>query len=183
VYVLVESLGSDPVRDELRFHEFVESALTDGTIADGVVAGSIQECVAIWGIRDSSGEFPRTFWPHVGFDVSIPVGAIGRFIEECKGRLAARWPDVQTVWFGHVADSNIHIGVRAPEPLPKSEVDSIVYQCVGEYAGSISAEHGIGTLKRAFLDKSRTAQELAAMRVIKRALDPAGILNPGKVFL
>jgi FAD/FMN-containing dehydrogenase len=183
VYILVESLGTDQVRDELRFHEFVESALTDGTIADGVVAGSIQECAAIWRIRDSSGEFPRTFWPHVGFDVSIPVGAIGRFIDECGGRLAARWPDVRTVWFGHVADSNIHIGVRGPKPLPELEVDEIVYQCVGEYAGSISAEHGIGTHKRAYLDKSRTAQELAAMRLIKRALDPAGILNPGKIFM
>jgi FAD/FMN-containing dehydrogenase len=182
-YVLVESLGSDPVRDDLRFHEFVESALVEGTIADGVVARSIQDCEAIWRIRDSSGEFPRTFWPYVGFDVSIPVGAIGRFIDECEGRLAARWPEVQTVWFGHVADSNIHIGVRGPEPLPESEVDAIVYDCVGEYAGSISAEHGIGTLKRAFLDKSRTAQELAAMRLLKRALDPAGILNPGKIFM
>jgi FAD/FMN-containing dehydrogenase len=182
-YVLVESLGSDPVRDDLRFHEFVESAVVDGTIADGVVARSIQDSEAIWRIRDSSGEFPRTFWPYVGFDVSIPVGAIGRFIDECKGRLAARWPEVQTVWFGHVADSNIHIGVRGAEPLPESEVDAIVYHCVGEYAGSISAEHGIGTLKRAFLDKSRTAQELAAMRLIKRALDPAGILNPGKIFM
>jgi FAD/FMN-containing dehydrogenase len=183
MYVLVESLGSDPVRDELKFHEFVESALTDGTIADGIVAGSIQDSAAIWRLRDSSGEFPRTFWPYVGFDVSIRVGAIGRFIDECKGRLATRWPDVQTVWFGHVADSNIHIGVRGPVPLPESEVDAIVYQCVGEYAGSISAEHGIGTHKRAYLDKSRTAQELAAMRLIKRALDPAGILNPGKIFM
>ena len=80
-------------------------------------------------------------------------------------------------------DSNIHIGVRGSEPLAESEVDAIVYQCVGEHAGSISAEHGIGILKRAFLDKSRTAQELAAMRLIKQALDPAGILNPGKIFV
>jgi FAD/FMN-containing dehydrogenase len=98
-------------------------------------------------------------------------------------RLAARWPDVQTVWFGHVADSNIHIGVRGSEPLPESEVDVIVYDCVGEYAGSISAEHGIGTLKRAFLDRSRTAAELATMRLIKSALDPTNILNPGKILL
>jgi FAD/FMN-containing dehydrogenase len=156
--------------------------VSDGAILDGVIARSISDSEDIWRIRDSSGEFPRTFWPYVGFDVSIPVGAIGRFVDECKARLAARWPEVQTVWFGHIADSNIHIGVRGPEPLPESEVDPIVYECVGEYAGSISAEHGIGTLKRAFLYKSRTAQELATMRLIKRALDPTNILNPGKVF-
>jgi FAD/FMN-containing dehydrogenase len=183
VYVLVESLGTDPVRDDLRFQEFVESVVSDGTIADGVIARSIRDCDDIWRIRDSSGEFPRTFWPYVGFDVSIPVGAIGRFVDECTGRLASRWPEVQTVWFGHVADSNIHIGVRGPEPLSESEVDLIVYDCVGEYAGSISAEHGIGTLKRAFLSKSRTAQEIAAMRLIKGALDPTNILNPGKIFM
>jgi FAD/FMN-containing dehydrogenase len=182
-YVLVEALGSDPVRDDSRFQEFVEFVLSDGTIGDAVVAQSSRDSEDIWRIRDSSGEFPRTFWPYVGFDVSIPVGAIGRFIDECTGRLAARWPAVQTVWFGHVADSNIHIGVRGPDPLPESEVDVIVYDCVGEYSGSISAEHGIGTLKRAFLDKSRTAEELAAMRVIKQALDPANILNPGKILM
>jgi FAD/FMN-containing dehydrogenase len=181
-YVLVESLGSDPARDELRFQEFVESVVADDTIADGVVARSAKDAEDIWRLRDSSGEFPRTFWPYVGFDVSIPVGAIGRFIDECKARLAARWPDVQTVWFGHVADSNIHIGVRGSEPLPESEVDVIVYDLVGEYAGSISAEHGIGTLKRAFLDRSRSAAELATMRLLKSALDPTNILNPGKIL-
>jgi FAD/FMN-containing dehydrogenase len=181
-YVLVESLGSDPGRDQLRFQEFVESVLADGTIADGVVAQSIRESEDIWRIRDSSGEFPRTFWPYVGFDVSISVGEIGCFIEECRARLTARWPTVQTVWFGHAADSNIHIAVRDTNPLSEAEVERIVYDCVGEYAGSISAEHGIGLLKRAFLGKSRSPAEISTMRLLKRALDPANILNPGKIF-
>jgi FAD/FMN-containing dehydrogenase len=183
-YVLVESLGTDARRDEPRFQEFVESALTDGTITDAVVAQSIKETQDIWQIRDSSGEFHRTFWPYVGFDVSIPVGDIGRFIDDCKARLAARWPQIQTVWFGHAADSNIHICVRLAgvEPQPQHEIDTLVYDCVGEYAGSISAEHGIGVVKRAFLGKSRTAAEIATMRLLKRALDPDSILNPGKIF-
>jgi FAD/FMN-containing dehydrogenase len=183
-YVLVESLGTDARRDEPRFQEFVESALTDGTITDAVVAQSIKESQDIWKIRDSSGEFHRTFWPYVGFDVSIPVGDIGRFIDDCKARLAARWPQIQTVWFGHAADSNIHICVRLAgvERQPQQEIDTLVYDCVGEYAGSISAEHGIGVVKRAFLGKSRTAAEIATMRLLKRALDPDSILNPGKIF-
>jgi FAD/FMN-containing dehydrogenase len=184
-YVLVESMGTDTNRDQLRFEEFVESVLTDGTIVDGVVARSIRDSQDIWKIRDSSGEFPKTFWPYVGFDVSIPIGDIGRFMEDCRMRLTARWTDVETVWFGHAADSNIHICVRLPgvDPLPEREIDTIVYDCVGDYSGSVSAEHGIGLLKRDFLAKSRSPDEIATMRIIKRALDPANILNPGKIFI
>jgi FAD/FMN-containing dehydrogenase len=184
-YVLVESMGTDTNRDQLRFEEFVESVLTDGTIVDGVIARSIKDSQDIWKIRDSSGEFPKTFWPYVGFDVSISLGDIGRFIEDCRRRLTARWTDVEAIWFGHAADSNIHIGVRLPgvDPLPEREIDTIVYDCVGDYSGSVSAEHGIGLLKRDFLAKSRSPDEIATMRIIKRALDPANILNPGKIFV
>lgn len=184
VYVLVESMGTDTARDQLRFEEFIEVVSSDSTIADGVVARSARQSQDMWKIRDSSGEFQRTFWPYVGFDVSVPVGDIGAFMDECRARLAARWSDAETVWFGHAADSNIHICVRlrGVEPQPEHEIDAIVYDCVGEYSGSISAEHGIGLLKRNYLAKSRSAAEIATMRMIKRALDPANILNPGKIF-
>jgi FAD/FMN-containing dehydrogenase len=183
-YVLVESMGTDTDRDQLRFEEFVESVLTNGTIVDGVVARSIKDSQDIWKIRDSSGEFQKTFWPYVGFDVSIPIGDLGRFMDDCRTRLATRWTDAETVWFGHAADSNIHICVRVGvDPLPEREIDNIVYDCVGDYSGSVSAEHGIGVLKRDFLAKSRSADEIATMRIIKRALDPANILNPGKIFV
>jgi FAD/FMN-containing dehydrogenase len=183
-YVLVESMGTDADRDQARFMRFVESVLGEGTIDDAVIAQSFRESQDIWAIRDSSGEFQQTFWPYVGFDVSIPIGAIGRFVDDCTARLAARWPDVQTIWFGHAADSNIHIGVRVEslDPLPAAEIDTIVYDCVEDFAGSISAEHGIGLLKRAFLGKSRSAAEIETMRTLKKALDPLGILNPGKIF-
>jgi FAD/FMN-containing dehydrogenase len=183
-YVLVESMGTDTGRDQVRFEEFVESVMTDGTIVDGVVARSIRDSQEIWKIRDSSGEFQKTFWPYVGFDVSVPIGDIGRFIADCRGRLAARWSDAESVWFGHAADSNIHICVRirGVGPQPEEEIDIIVYDCVGDYSGSVSAEHGIGLLKRKFLGKSRSADEIATMRTIKRALDPGNILNPGKIF-
>jgi len=183
-YVLVESMGTDAERDQAQFMGFVEQVLGDEIITDAVVAQSLKESREIWAVRDSSGEFPQTFWPNIGFDVSIPIGAIGRFIDDCTARLTARWPDVETVWFGHAADSNIHIGVRIDrlDVQPEEEVEAIVYDCVAAFAGSISAEHGIGLLKRAYLGKSRTDTEIATMRLLKKALDPSGILNPGKVF-
>jgi FAD/FMN-containing dehydrogenase len=183
-YVLVESMGTDARHDQARFDEFVNSAMMNGTIVDGIVASSLKDSQDMWKIRDSSGEFHRTFWPYVGFDVSIPVGDIGRFIADCRRRLVARWPQAESVWFGHAADSNIHICVRlrGVDPVPERDVDAIVYDCVGDYSGSVSAEHGIGLLKREFLSKSRSAEEIAAMRTIKRALDPGNIMNPGKIF-
>ena len=183
-YVLVESMGTNAERDGEQFQEFVEGVFEDGILADAVIAQSIKERQEIWAVRDSSGEFPKTFWPNVGFDVSLPIGEIGRFIEDCSARLAARWSNVETVWFGHAADSNIHIGVRMDgvDPLPEHDIDEIVYSCVGDFSGSISAEHGIGILKRPYLGKSRTPDEIATMVLLKRALDEREILNPGKVI-
>lgn len=185
VYVLVESMGTDTPRDTQQFEEFVEAALSEGVIEDAVIARSLKESQDIWAVRDSSGDFQKTFWPYVGFDVSLPIGEIGRFIEVCVARLRARWPEVQTVWFGHVADSNIHIGVRldGADTQPEQKIEEIVYRCVIEYSGSISAEHGIGLLKRDYLGQARSQAELALMRTLKQALDPKGVLNPGKVLV
>ncbi len=183
-YILVESMGTDADHDASQFQEFLEEALSAGAIADGILANSVRERQDIWDIRDSSGEFQKTFWPYIGFDVSLPIGVIGNFVEECTRRLQANWPDVQLVIFGHVADSNIHICVRVESAAtqPQEAVDEIVYRCVGEFSGSISAEHGIGLLKKRYLSYSRSEQEVALMRCIKRALDPHHCLNPGKIF-
>jgi FAD/FMN-containing dehydrogenase len=121
---------------------------------------------------------------YVPFDVSLPVRTIGRFVEDCRDRLAERWPGMSAAWFGHIADGNIHICAASRNgPADVHELDELVYGCVAEYRGSISAEHGIGLLKRDFLDRSRTPEAIAAMRVLKTALDPNAILNPGKVLV
>ena len=183
-YVLVESAGTDSKHDLERFQNFVESALAEASISNGVVAQSIKEARELWRVRDSSGELQRTFWPYVGFDVSIPIRDIGRFVADCEGQIVRRWRNARTLWFGHLADSNLHICVRLEgvEVQPEEEFDILVYDCVKDYAGSISAEHGIGLLKLPFLDRSRSRGEIDAMRTIKRALDPQNILNPGKIF-
>jgi FAD/FMN-containing dehydrogenase len=120
----------------------------------------------------------------LNFDVSLPIGRIGDYAETCTTALLKRWPAAHVSFYGHVGDSNVHICVSAPYAPGEDmhDVDDIVYGVLGHYAGSISAEHGIGTLKRDYLHLSRSPEELALMRALKQALDPKGILNPGKVI-
>jgi len=184
IYVLTEVLGTDPGADQARFEAVIGEALEAGTAQDAVIAKSSRESQSLWAIRDSPGEFTRSgWWPQVSFDVSIPVGEIGTFMAECDRRLRTRWPKIQAMYFGHVADSNLHISVKSdPTMFTMHELDEVVYAAVGEFKGSISAEHGIGVLKKPYLHHSRTAEELTLMRTLKHALDPKGILNPGKVI-
>ena len=138
---------------------------------------------SLWAIRDAPGEFTKVFWPQISFDISIPTGQMGDFMVECQRRLEAKWPDVYTVFFGHVADSNLHLSIKTNgDPEHEHALDAEVYKAVGDWGGSISAEHGIGVHKKPFLHYSRTPEEVALMRTLKAALDPKGILNPGKVF-
>ncbi len=182
-YVLLEAQGTSPATDNEHFEGVLADALSQGLIADVVIAQSDSDARRIWAVRDSSGEFRAVFWPHVGFDVSVPTGQIGHFVEALKTQLRTRWPQVQTVFFGHVGDSNVHIGVKVVDGAqPEADIEELVYGVVGQWQGSISAEHGIGTIKRAHLHHSRSPAEIAVMRTLKAALDPKGILNPGKVL-
>jgi FAD/FMN-containing dehydrogenase len=180
-YVLLETMGrfSDDMDGELA--TFVESAFEEGVIEDAVIAQSLAENDDLWSVRDSVGEFQRSLGPFIAFDVSVPIGDMGNFVDACGRKLAAAFPQTKVVFFGHIADSNIHICV-ATGALDIHALDTVVYDCVAEFSGSISAEHGIGLLKRAFLDRSRTSAEIETMRRLKRALDPNGVLNPGKVI-
>ncbi len=182
-YVLMETLGTDPESDLARFEAVIAEAIEANVAEDAVIAQSSKESTAFWSIRDSPGEWPKVFWPQIAFDVSIPTGQINDAKEELHKRLLARWPDVRVIFFGHIADSNLHLSVKVDEdPMPILEIDEVVYSTVGEFKGSISAEHGIGILKKEFLHYSRSPAELALMRTLKQALDPKGILNPGKVI-
>jgi FAD/FMN-containing dehydrogenase len=182
-YVLVESMGTDPSRDADHFSALIEQALEAGVVADAVVAQSLKETRQLWDIRDSSGELVQKLKPVGNYDVSVPTGRIQAFVIECSARLAARWPGAETICFGHLADSNLHMFVKVPAtPFPEDDIDAIVYGCVRDWRGSISAEHGIGLLKKAYLDYSRTPEEIALMKTLRHAMDPKGILNPGKIF-
>lgn len=182
-YVLLEAFGSDQQSDQVRFEAMLEMALERGAVADAAVGKSQNDTAAFWRIRDASAAFPQIFWPHVKFDISIPIGDIGRFVESCKAMIHQSWPGAQTVTFGHIGDSNIHFNIKVGDgEQPEEEIERVVYDAVRQWHGSISAEHGIGLLKREYLRHSRTASELDLMRCMKSALDPHGIMNPGKMF-
>ena len=183
IHVLLETMGTDQARDTELFEASIAAALESGCAADAVIAQSGRERAALWSTRDASGELARAFSPHVDYDVSLPVGTIGAFADECRRRLHASWPEGRVVCFGHVADGNLHLSAQVRDGVrTKDDTDRIVYGCVAEWQGSVSAEHGIGLLKRAYLGHSRSDAEIALMRRLKAALDPHGILNPGKVL-
>jgi FAD/FMN-containing dehydrogenase len=175
--VIIESTAAPGV-----IEAFLARCLGEGLIADAIIARSAREAREVWSVREGH---PIDTLPNLlNFDVSLPIGRIGAFAEECTAALKARWPAAHVSFYGHVGDSNVHICVST-EYAPGEdmhEVDRIVYRALGRYHGSISAEHGIGTLKRDYLHLSRTPEELALMRRLKQALDPRGILNPGKVI-
>ncbi len=184
VYVLMETMGDDEGADQARFEAVIGEAIEAGAVQDAVLAKSNKEARDLWAIRDCPGEFSKAgYWPQLSFDVSIPTGQMGDFMHMVKARLEARWPGIPTVFFGHVADSNLHLSVKTDaDPHRDHEIETEVYQAVGDWGGSVSAEHGIGVHKKEFLHHSRTPEELALMRTLKAALDPKGTLNPGKVF-
>ncbi|MGH6810764.1 MAG: FAD-binding oxidoreductase, partial [Ensifer adhaerens] len=150
---------------------------------NALIAQSEKESRLFWQVREGHA-MDRLLPALINLDVSLPIGEIGRFAAECGPALAARFPQAHISFFGHVADSNLHIAFSTPgsDENTQHAVDGIVYDIVRHYRGSISAEHGIGTLKREFLSHSRSVAELEVMRRIKHALDPKGILNPGKVL-
>ncbi len=181
-YVLIESLGVDQA-DEERFGKFIELIYDRGIISDAAVAQSIADANAIWAIRDSSGELDRLFGKSLNFDISIPTGEIGRFALDCRDRVQKAVPGADMLVFGHIADSNIHICCRAPDLAVSGKVvEETIYSCVRDWKGAVSAEHGIGLSKRDYLKFSRSGAEIALMKLIKSALDPQNILNPGKVL-
>lgn len=180
-YVLIEHQGSDSDNDPARFQSFLEKALEGGAILDAVIAQNEKEAQSFWRVRE--GYALDTLPAIVNFDVSVAVGRIGDFADDCRARLRQHWPDGRFFFYGHIGDSNLHIttSIAYGPGEGMHDVDDIVYDCVRDFKGSVSAEHGIGTLKRDYLSYSRSPAEIDVMRRLKAALDPKGILNPGKV--
>ncbi len=174
VYLLLEAVGRRSVVDQLA------AALAEADVDDAATALSGDEAgvARLWAYRERHSEaVSRIGVPHK-LDVTVPVSALADFERAVRGLVAEGWPGSTLVLFGHVVDGNLHVNVVGPPPEDES-VDGAVLELVASFGGSISAEHGVGRAKTPWLGLSRTPAELATMRVMKDALDPAGILNPG----
>lgn len=184
LYVLIETMGTDSEVDLARYESVIGEALEAGIVADAIIAKSQRESNELWTVRDSPGEWQKAgHWPQLSFDVSVPTGEIGDLVDTIRATLKRRWPALSGLYFGHIADGNLHVSVRMTgHSVPALEIEEAIYELVSQRRGSISAEHGIGSLKKEFLHLSRSPAEIALMRSIKRAMDPNGILNPGKIF-
>jgi FAD/FMN-containing dehydrogenase len=183
LYALIEHASFDAADDGERFAAALSEALEAHAIRDAVIAQSMADARALWAVRECTAEFPVKMDP-INFDVSLPIGEIGTFVDCCRAALDRQWPGNRSYFFGHIGDSNLHLTVdgHSVPGVAHHAVYAFVYEMLGPLHGSVSAEHGIGSLKREFLPISRSREELAAMVAIKQALDPHGILNPGKLF-
>ncbi len=183
-YVLLESTGGHQESDKARFETALEEAFESETIVDAVIAQSKQQRENLWAIRDDIEGLTEKLFPPILFDISLAISQMDGYVDEVRKQLTDRWPHSQMVVFGHLGDGNIHvvIGVGNFDPATVDAVQSIVYEALGRRHGVISAEHGIGLDKRQYLKHSRSPDEIALMKTLKQALDPKGILNPGKIF-
>jgi FAD/FMN-containing dehydrogenase len=183
-YVLLEASGSDAERIRSDLEQMLEKALEQEIILDATIASSGAAAAAIWKIRDSSVELSRAQGPGgVGFDISLAIDRMEAFAKAIDKALKQIDKDAYAIVFGHAGDGNLHVNARyTPTQDRNEEITRLVYGITGDFAGSISAEHGIGILKRPYLKLSRTDEEIDTMRTLKCALDPHGILNPGRIF-
>jgi FAD/FMN-containing dehydrogenase len=181
-YAIAETLGGDPESDRARLEAVLGEAIEAGTVTDVTLANSETERRAIWNIREDVWQ-PKHIAPLLTFDVSLPIENMKAYVEEVNGSVRAFAGENRSFVFGHMADGNLHLVIAAgDDSATRAKVEDLVYRPLAAIGGSVSAEHGIGLEKRDYLPLSRTAAEIATMRTLKRALDPKGILNPGKVF-
>jgi FAD/FMN-containing dehydrogenase len=180
MYALIEALGADPEADQHRFERVLADALESGFIVDAVIAKSEADRDAMWAPREDVFQMER-YGPSHHFDVSLAIADMPRYLDTLHRALDDRLPGAKTFVFGHVADGNLHISVCAGDAAGHV-VENCVYAPLRDLTGCISAEHGIGLERKAYLAISRTQAEIATMRALKAALDPRGILNRGKVI-
>jgi D-lactate dehydrogenase (cytochrome) len=167
----------------------LEAALEDETIIDAAVASSEAQSQALWKLREFISEAQAHEGPNIKHDISIPISRIAQFIAATDAELLRAYPGIRMVTFGHLGDGNLHYNVSPPEGAAPDAfmrelgaVNRIVHDAVARFGGSISAEHGLGQLKHEEIKRYKSGIEMELMRSIKRALDPQGIMNPGKVL-
>jgi FAD/FMN-containing dehydrogenase len=190
-HVLIEAVADDPSAESpaALLERLLGPALADGQASDAVIAASEAQADAFWRIRDSLSEAERASGPAVQHDISVPVAAMPRFMIEAAAAAEARFPGTHATAFGHLGDGNVHFHVRAAPGADPAHwyaveapvVTGFVNDLVVAAGGSISAEHGIGQMKLGELERLSSPARLSVLRAIKAALDPDGLMNPGKL--
>jgi FAD/FMN-containing dehydrogenase len=188
-YALVEIAGFSDGEAERVASATLAQALDAGKARDATLAHSLNQAAALWRLRESMSEAQKREGGSIKHDISVPIDRIPEFIDEAGRRLTARFPQARPVPFGHMGDGNLHYNVSQPVGADKTaflaqwdEMNAMVHGLVAEFEGSISAEHGIGRLKRDLLARVKNPVALDVMRALKQALDPKGVLNPGKLL-
>jgi len=184
-YILAEFSDADPAAVEA----WLAAQLASGTVGDGALAASETQAQKLWALRENISEAQKIEGISIKHDIAVPVSRIPEFLARADAALAAAFPGIRVVAFGHVGDGNLHYNLSKPGAQDNAAfigsqpaVNRIVHDLVNQLKGSISAEHGIGQLKREELQRYKSPVELALMRSIKQTLDPQGLMNPGKLF-
>ncbi len=182
--VLLEPPGDGTAAGREALETFLADQMEQGIVSDALIAQSGSERARFWSYRESPYEYARFMPPIVGFDISFPIGRMDEAVTTIRQDIHRRWNGATTAFFGHIADSNLHLIATCPgfDDTIKKAIEDLVYQHVAAFTGSVSAEHGIGRSKRAYLALTRTKEELNLMRLMKKALDPTGILAPGRIL-
>ena len=188
-YVLVELSSQSKTGSRELLEEILTEGLNGGLVLDAAIADSLEQAKLFWRLREMFGEVQRHEGGSIKHDVSVPVAAVPDFIAEANAAVAALLPEARPVPFGHLGDGNIHYNVSQPVGADRAEflarwneVNAAVFAVVKKFGGSISAEHGVGVMKRDLLPSVKDPIALDLMRKIKNLLDPNNILNPGKVL-
>ncbi|HQU80888.1 MAG TPA: FAD-binding oxidoreductase [Azonexus sp.] len=183
-YILAEFSEADPAAVE----RWLAGQMGAGSVADAVIAHSESQAKKLWALRENISEAQKIEGISIKHDVAVPVSSIPAFLEKTDAALERAFPGIRVVAFGHVGDGNLHYNLSKPDAQENSAfigvqpaVNRIVHDAVHALNGSISAEHGIGQLKREELLRYKSPVEIALMRTLKQAIDPQGLMNPGKV--
>ena len=186
-YVVTEFDAADETQQQAALEVF-EQCLNDGFVNDGVLSQSDAQAAALWRLREGITESLAPYKPYKN-DISVRISAVPDFLDEMSSLLTREYPQFDVVWFGHIGDGNLHINVLKPAELADADfvaqcerVTKLLSEVLAHHGGSISAEHGIGLVKKPYLAGTRSPVEIELMRGVRRVFDPQGLMNPGKLF-
>jgi FAD/FMN-containing dehydrogenase len=183
LYALIETSGTSEAQCEAAMQQFLEPCLEACGIEDVVVAQSLAQSRQLWAIREGVSELLSACKPCAAFDVSVAISKMDELVKDLRASLEQAFPRLRHLFFGHLGDGNLHL-ISGPFGSPRelAWAEEMVYETIGRFHGSVSAEHGIGTVKKSFLHHSRSSGEIELMRRLKGVVDPMRILNRGRVI-